>query len=158
FVNVFMGRLNSFVIDSRLGDGEHVGEKTTLASQRAILKLRARNREGSRQIGASMRTAEQLYDLAGLDVFTMPTAVAAEFHRQMTEQPRKLSSQVERDFEIHLNSGVDRRALGIDQLWEIPEEVIAFADALEGMDVRGWSGEQFAEAGRRHGAGSLFPK
>src|SRR5205823_13646217 len=100
FVNVFMGRLNAFVVDNKLGDGEHVGEKATLASQRAILKLRAHNPDGSRQIGASMRTAEQLYDLAGLDVFTMPTAVARDFYQQMRDQPRELTSQVERDFEI----------------------------------------------------------
>jgi len=158
FVNVFMGRLNAFVIDNKLGDGEHVGEKATLASQRALLKLRAQNPDGSRQIGASMRAAEQLYDLAGLDVFTMPTAVAREFHRQMAEEPRELTSQVERDFEVHLKPGVDRRALGIDQLWEIPQEVVAFADALERMEVTGWSGEQFADAGRRHGVGYLFPR
>ena len=158
FVNVFMGRLNAFVADNKLGDGEHVGEKATLASQRAILKLRAQNPNGSRQIGASMRAAEQLYDLAGLDVFTMPTAVARDFHRQMTERPRQLTSQVDRDFDVTVNPGVDRRAIGIDHLWEIPDEVVAFADALEGIDVSGWDGERFAELGRRHRVGDLFPR
>src|SRR5262245_24919295 len=76
WVNVFMGRLNSFVADNHLGDGKFVGEKATLATQRAIRDLRAQRGLPSRLIGASMRAAEQLYDLAGLDVFTMPTAVA----------------------------------------------------------------------------------
>ena len=41
FVNVFLGRLNSFIIDNGLGDGAYIGEKATLASQAAIRKLRS---------------------------------------------------------------------------------------------------------------------
>src|SRR3569833_640405 len=36
FVNVFMGRLNSFVADNHLGDGKNVGEKATMATQVAL--------------------------------------------------------------------------------------------------------------------------
>ena len=35
FVNVFLGRLNSFIADNGLGSGDYVGEKATLASQQA---------------------------------------------------------------------------------------------------------------------------
>ena len=40
YVNVFMGRLNSFVSDNKLGNGQNVGEKATLATQREISRLR----------------------------------------------------------------------------------------------------------------------
>jgi transaldolase len=36
YVNVFLGRLNSFIADNKLGDGAYIGEKATLASQKAV--------------------------------------------------------------------------------------------------------------------------
>jgi transaldolase len=157
YVNVFMGRLNAFVIDNDLGDGRYVGEKATLATQRHILDLRRRDPAIPRLIGASMRAAGQLYDLAGLDVFTMPTGVARDFHREMSAAPRRIESQVHRDFEITLNPGVDRRALGIDALWEVEDPVNRLSGELAEADVTGWSGERFAAAAREVGLGSLFP-
>lgn len=158
WVNVFMGRLNAFVADNQLGDGKCVGEKATLATQRAVRDLRAQRGLPSRLIGASMRSAEQLYDLAGLDVFTMPTAAAREFHRQMTENPRPLSCQVDHDPEVALNPGISMAAIGLNQLWEIPESVVALADRLDAASVDGWTGEQVAVTARDCGAGALFPR
>ena len=40
YVNVFLGRLNSFIVDNKLGDGSYVGEKATLASHKAVRQLR----------------------------------------------------------------------------------------------------------------------
>src|SRR5262249_3612215 len=114
YVNVFMGRLNAVVIDNQLGDGEYVGEKATMASQQGLRQLAHGGRPVPRQIGASMRTAAQLYDLAGLDVFTMPTHVARDFRQEMETAPRELTSQVEREFTVTLNPGVDPRAVGIN--------------------------------------------
>ncbi len=36
FVNVFLGRLNSFIAENDLGTGDYVGERATLASQQAV--------------------------------------------------------------------------------------------------------------------------
>src|SRR6266545_4498520 len=41
YVNVFLGRINSFVADQGLGDGRNIGEKATLASQRMLRRLNA---------------------------------------------------------------------------------------------------------------------
>ena len=60
FVNVFMGRLGAFVADNGLGDGRHVGEKATLATQRELSALREAGRTRSLLIGASMREATQV--------------------------------------------------------------------------------------------------
>jgi len=80
YVNVFMGRLNAFVADNQLGDGKNVGEKATLATQRALQALRDDGRSETRLIGASMREGAQVGILAGLDVYTMPPKVAAQYH------------------------------------------------------------------------------
>lgn len=54
YVNVFLGRLNSFIADNKLGEGTYVGEKTTLASQAAVKKLRHTHQTPTRQIGAKL--------------------------------------------------------------------------------------------------------
>ncbi|MEJ2705943.1 MAG: transaldolase family protein, partial [Sedimentisphaerales bacterium] len=79
FVNVFLGRLNSFVADNHLGSGKYMGEKATLASQAVVRQLREQKMSSSRQIGASFRQGQQVMDLAGMDVMTMPPKVAREF-------------------------------------------------------------------------------
>ena len=53
WVNVFMGRVNAFLSDNKLGDGKNAGEKATLASQRGLRRLRDQGGPDVRQIGAS---------------------------------------------------------------------------------------------------------
>ena len=74
YCNVFLGRLNAYVADNKLGDGKMVGEKAMLASQRAVKKVGGGK---TKHIAASLRGAGQVADLAGIDVYTMPTTVAA---------------------------------------------------------------------------------
>jgi transaldolase len=118
YVNVFMGRLNAFVADSGLGDGQGIGEKATLATQRA---LRATNLPEGRPllIGASMRSAQQAADLAGLDVFTMPTSVAREFVETVRD-PATIRDRTGDTVTVALAPGRDPSAIGLTALWEIP--------------------------------------
>jgi transaldolase len=143
FVNVFLGRLNSFVADHGLGDGKMVGEKATLSSQRAVRALREELGLGTRQIAASMREGAQVATLAGVDVHTMPPKVAQEFLDSGAE-PGSLSSQVEADPEIALAEGVDRAALGIDVLWDVPDSLQSAVTALAEKDMRSWQGPEVA--------------
>ena len=78
FVNVFLGRLNAFVADHKLGTGENVGEKAVRATQREILALRKSGRSSSKLIAASIRSGAQVGACAGVDVLTIPTKAAAE--------------------------------------------------------------------------------
>ena len=87
YVNVFLGRLNSVVADNKLGDGRNVGEKATLATQRALLDLRNAGRTKTRLIAASIRSGEQIGALAGVDVHTMPTKAAAEYRAKPLPNP-----------------------------------------------------------------------
>ena len=130
YVNVFLGRLNSFVADSNLGDGQNVGEKATLATQREILKLREAGRTETLLIGASMREGSQVASLAGVDVLTMPTKVAAEFQENPAEG---ISSQVANNPPVRLAEGVKLDDFNGTTLWEVPD---AFKKCVEDLLVK----------------------
>ncbi len=153
YVNVFMGRLNSWVAGNGLGDGKLVGEKATQASQKEILFLREKGLP-TLQIGASMREGEQVGLLAGLDVYTMPLKVAREFH---DSPPAALESCLEKDFRPEFAPGVDPEGLGITRLWEVED---SFRKAVLDLAARvedSWGAERLEEAFRKAGAADLFP-
>lgn len=148
FVNVFMGRLNAFVADNRLGDGRNIGEKATLAAQRELLKLRDAGRTRTVLIGASMREGAQVPALAGLDVFTMPPKVASQYEQ---DPPAVLSAQVENDPSVELADGVRLADFNGATLWDVPQAFKATVDRLLDTDVEALTPRRvrthFAEAG-----------
>jgi transaldolase len=127
FVNVFLGRLNSVVADNKLGDGRNVGEKATLATQRALLDLRESGRTKTKLIAASIRSGPQIGDLAGVDVFTMPPKAAAEYR---ANPKAKVTSQVATDPEVPLAPGVTLAQFNGETLWTVPQK---FKDAVEDL-------------------------
>jgi hypothetical protein len=118
WVNVFMGRINAFVADNKLGDGRNAGEKATLASQRVLRRLRKSPGIDVRQIGASMRSGQQCFDLLGLDVFTMPTAAAQEF---LASNPSagEVRDRTNADPPVTFATGVDAAADRLDSFWSV---------------------------------------
>lgn len=85
FVNVFLGRVDSLLDSSGLpttAEGGHSpGIRTVHASQR-MLRGRHPGAEGARdvrQIAASLRSVDQLPLLRGIDVLTIPVALAAKY-------------------------------------------------------------------------------
>ena len=131
FVNVFMGRLSSFVADNGLGDGVNVGEKATLSTQRELLHLRNTHKTESLLIGASMRSEEQVSALAGLDVFTMPVKVAARYHEQPDPQVR---SHLDDDPSVSAAPGVALEDFNASTLWEVTD---SFKHATDELLARG---------------------
>ena len=127
FVNVFLGRLNSFVADNKLGDGQNVGEKATLATQRAVLDLRTAGRTQTKLIAASIRSGAQIADLASVDVHTMPTKAAAEYR---AHPKPKVTSQVANDPDVPLAPGVTFGQFNGETLWAVPQK---FKDAVEDL-------------------------
>ncbi len=134
YVNVFLGRLNSFVTDNGLGDGAYIGEKATLASQIAVGKLRRRNLSSSRQIGASFRAGPQVRDLAGIDVMTMPPKVAGEF-RDLGLAADQITDKTAADYKPGVNPDVDIDAVRLNTLWDINDALVTCVDALEKEDL-----------------------
>jgi transaldolase len=122
-----------------------------MATQDAIILGRRQRGWTSHLIGASMRSADQIFDLAGLDVFTMPTAAAQEYRAQYDAQPRAVESQVGRDFPVETSVPEI-----VDRLWTVDESIYRLGDKLAGHDVEGWSGADFAGFAREHGVPDLF--
>lgn len=151
YVNVFMGRLNAFVKESGLGDGVNVGERATMATQMALRAGRERRGWTSLLIGASMRSAEQLYDLAGLDVFTMPTSAAAEFRLRYAAGETAVTSRLGRDFPVTVSEPEVA-----DCLWRVDPAVAEAGEALARAETAAWTGTDFAGAARDHGLGDMF--
>ncbi|WP_182868789.1 transaldolase family protein [Stieleria mannarensis] len=117
FVNVFLGRLNSYVADNQLGDGKLVGEKTTLASQGEVATFsRGLPTTDTQQIAASLRDASQLPDLAGVDVITMPTKVAQQAE-QTLDQPWQ--SQLNEPHDVKLADEIESNTVQIEKLWDV---------------------------------------
>ncbi len=130
YVNVFMGRLNSFVAENNLGDGLFVGEDATLASQQAIGTLRADSLCPTRQIGASFRDASQVANLAGIDVMTIPPKVAQDF-LDSGILPSDLMDKAATNYMPKFADGVDVTAIGFHTLWDINSHIPACMDVLE---------------------------
>jgi len=150
WVNVFMGRLNAFVSDHKLGSGDGVGEKATLATQRALVELRKTSKGPSKLIGASMRSGEQVATLCGLDVYTMPTKVAQQYSSSPSAE---LSNRVEDDPAIET---ADFSQWNADTLWKVDEAVVKACDELDGMNVASLTGAQITEVFAKHGASDVF--
>ena len=153
YVNVFLGRLNSYIADHQLGDGKLVGEKAVLASQRVVHNLSQDNREPTLQIAASLREAAQLPYLAGIDVFTMPVNVAADAKGELSG---KWESSIENEYTVHLNDSISGSDLRIDTLWEISESDRQLTDSLT-ADVP-QTADEIVNRAHDLGAGDLFPK
>jgi transaldolase len=131
YVNVFLGRLNSFVSENNLGSGDLIGEKTTLASQTAIRKLRKTFDLPCRQIGASFRNAQQVRNLAGIDVMTIPLQAAEEFlnlHLPLA----KIVSNVHMEYQPTFRPDADPAVVELlDVLWTIEPELVEDVTFLE---------------------------
>ncbi len=155
YVNVFMGRLNAFVIDHKLGDGENVGEKATLATQQALMALWKSGRSKTKLIGASMRSGKQLGSLAGLDVFTMPPKVAAEYRKNPLPS---VVSQVNNDHAVSFAPGVSLSDFNGATLWDIPENFKASVDALLAKNPDTLCANALQDHFEKDGLGDFLPR
>ncbi len=155
FVNVFLGRLNAFVADNRLGDGAYVGERATLASQAAVRCVGESLGTKTRQIGASIRDGGQVRDLAGLDVLTMPPSAAREF-LELGLAPGDLSDRTGEDYRPAFADGVDPEAVGLNTLWDVPDGLADCIDALEEVEVDAMEAADLVGFFHDHGFGDLL--
>jgi len=154
YVNVFLGRLNSLVADNGLGDGENIGEKTLVASQKAVTELRSQRRTETEQIAASMRAGHQASALAGVDVMTLPLKVAQEFLSCQIPTD-KLVPFTDQRYPVDLESATPEPVIQV--LWEVTPRFKEATTALldEPLDDYGARDLQgfFAE----RGLNELFP-
>jgi transaldolase len=155
FVNVFLGRLNTFVADYQLGSGRNVGEKACLATQRALNNLRDSGRSQTSLIAASLRTGEQVAALMGVDVMTLPPKVAGEYQQSPVENTE---SRVFYDPDVPLADGVSLSDFDGDSLWTVSDDFKACVDALLVKDVDSLTGESVQSHFEAAGFGDFLPR
>jgi len=157
FVNVFLGRLNQVVSENSVGGGDLVGEKVTLATQEALLRARKQYPEvGTRLIGASIRSGEQVAFLAGLDVMTIPPSAMEEFLK-MKHPVGTMSSNIGED----INPGIDfshPHGLRFHKLWEVPDAFVQFVnDLLTSTNLDSMTGGEMESFCRERNVDLFYP-
>lgn len=150
YCNVFLGRLNAYVSDNKLGDGKMVGEKAMLASQRAVTKVSGGK---TKHIAASLRGASQVADLAGIDVYTMPTTVAAASIKELTGD---FTNRVAQDYKVTWAAGVDPMTIRASTLWDISPAEVKLADDLRAKPPS--TAADVVARAKAAGAGDVFPQ
>lgn len=152
FLNVFLGRINGYVLANELGDGRYAGEKATIESQKIVHELTKDNPYPTKQIAASMRSAKQLEYLAGIDVFTMPAKVAME---GLETLPGNFQSNMDKDYQVSIRKEYTGNAF-IQKTWEITDKEKGFIEALKKEPPAGAG--QIVQMANDCGCADMFPK
>lgn len=149
YVNVFLGRIGAYINSNRLGDGRLAGERTTIESQKIVKKYGAGY---TRQIAASIRSADQLELLAGVDVHTIPTAVAKNAVKSLSG---RFSAKTNSEYHVTLNENVPMGSVKAEKLWDISDYELKLA-----MDLNNnlpASGNELVERASKYGCIDMFP-
>lgn len=157
YCNVFMGRINAILADNKLSNGVNAGEKATAASQLGLYRLREEGLSLTLQIGASLRGPSQVSALAGLDVYTMPPAVAKGF---LDEDLAKagLANRLESKFDHKFNDGVDVSGTRLEVFWTEDDQVESAARALASVDVAALDADSVCQVLNDNGCMDFFPE
>ena len=153
YLNVFLGRLNAYFDGNKLGSGENVGEKATIASQNIVHSITGNNPLPTKQIAASMRGGNQLASLAGIDVFTMPIKVAEDGYNTLD---KNFESRVNENYPVTLNPDINAQDIRMDKLWDVSEAEMNFAQSLDRNTPA--SGDELIDRAHEMGCGDIFPK
>jgi transaldolase len=151
-VNVFLGRIGAYFAHNKLGDGVFAGERATLASQRAVTALTGSRKTPTRQIAASLRSAEQIALLAGVDIMTMPAKVARAARAELKPD---FYSRREEIYTVVFDDATDSQALRADTLWHVPDALLELAAALDRTAPE--TANELVERVRDAGFHDLFP-
>ncbi len=150
YQNVFLGRVGAYLKDNGLGDGSGAGERTLLSSQNWVTDLTKHNEEPTKMIAASLRSYEQLEALAGVDVFTMPTPVAAEGRKQLKGNFASKRNEI---YPVDLTK--DAENYFPEKLWEVTEKELALAQSL--CNDCPEDGNTLIDRVHAAGCGDMFP-
>ncbi len=150
YLNVFLGRIGAYISDNGLGDGSGAGERAVLETQKRVKELTKYYTEPVKLIAASLRNYQQLDDLSGVDVFTMPTIVASEGKEKLTGDFR---SRLAENYPV----GINPEALIYfpEKLWDVTEKELELAKKLEENCPR--NGSELIDLMHKAGCGDLFP-
>lgn len=150
YCNVFLGRIGAYIKDNGLGSGEGAGERAVLSTQKFVSKITRKNAEPTKLIAASLRSYQQLEDLAGTDVYTMPTKVASDGREQLSGQ---FESKREVVYPVDLTE--DAARYFPEKVWDVSERELALALDLDKNCPK--NGNELIDRAHEAGCGDLFP-
>lgn len=150
YLNVFLGRIGAYIKDNGLGSGDGAGERTVISSQRFVTELTRNNAVPTKLIAASLRHYSQLEALAGTDVYTMPTKVAAGGRENITAS---FESKLDVVYPVDLTD--DAVVYLPEKLWDVTEKEISLAKSLDENCPA--SGSELIDRVHEAGCGDLFP-
>ena len=156
YCNVFLGRLNQVVLENELGTGEWVGERATAASQRCVGALRDQLGVPTRLIAASLRTGQQIRDLAGVDVLTMPPKAAHGF-LDLAIEADSLTAGIGNDFSPVWADGIDPDSYALGTLWEVPQPLQQLAEDIASRGIEKYDGPGLQGELAARGLGDILP-
>jgi transaldolase len=150
YLNVFLGRIGAYISDNGLGDGSGAGERAVLETQKQVKALTRNNQGPTKLIAASLRNYQQLDDLAGVDVYTMPTKVASDGKEKLSGN---FSSRLAEVYPV----GIDETASVYfpEKLWEVSDKELELAKSL-GKNCPE-DGNELIDRVHQAGCGDMFP-
>ena len=102
-----------------------------------------------------MREGSQVATLAGLDVYTMPPKVAAEYRQRPAAQ---ITAEVEKDPAVTFAPGVRLEDFNGATLWDVPEPFQECVDVLLTKHLDGLSPDDLQTHFERAGFGDFLPR
>jgi transaldolase len=150
YLNVFLGRVGGYIKNSGLGDGSGVGERTVISTQKWVTELTKDNDEPTKLIAASLRSFEQLDALAGVNVYTMPTKVAADGKEIL---PGNFTSRLNEVYTVDLVEGAGKYFP--EKLWEVTDKELELAKSLCNNCPK--DGNELIDRVHFAGCGDMFP-
>lgn len=150
YVNVFLGRIGAYIHNNGLGSDQGIGERTTFATQHLIRKFRDEFLCPSKLIAASIRSVEQIENLAGVDTMTIPVKVAAECHKKL---PDTFTSHINSEFPVTLNKNAN--GCFIEKLWQLSDDELFLAEEFNRNPPK--NGIELINLAHQAGCGDMFP-
>ncbi|MGQ8336925.1 transaldolase family protein [Sunxiuqinia sp. A32] len=150
FLNVFLSRIDVYIHENNLVNGLNAGEMAVLSTQKWINKLEKENPWSTKLIVASLLSYEQLESLAGADIYTIPTKVAAEGIANLSGQ---FSSKINEFSPVTLSDSAFEAAIG--KFWEVDNNVLIFGNQLALNPPI--SDSEFVERAHEAGCQDMFP-
>lgn len=152
--NVFMGRLNSLFAENNLPDVKRIGEKIALASHKTLKFLRKNHDSPTRQIAASFRSGDQVMNLGGVDVLTIPPDVADDY-LELIEENRTTGRLRLRGL---LDEAEEKPGDILTGLATVENPLREAVDAFLESAEQPWSVERLRNHFEERGVGDLFPR
>lgn len=150
YCNVFLGRIGAYFKDNGLGSGDGTGERTVISTQRFVTELTEKNTEPTKLIAASLRHYTQLETLAGTDVYTMPTKVAAEGKQNIKTN---FSSKIGVVYPVDLNE--EAVVYHPEKIWNVTNKELELAKSLDADCPK--NGSELIARVHAAGCADLFP-